>query len=81
MICMTYHPLVCPPFFDKWNVLAKGLNWEKAVTSAENKDALLNQLLKKSLLSWQRRNVNLIGHSLSYGPPGWDEIAEIMFYY
>ena len=62
-------------------MLAKGLNWEKAVTSAENKDALLNQLLKKSLLSWQRRNVNLIGHSLSYGPPGWDEIAEIMFYY
>ena len=48
---MTYHPLVCPPFFDKWNVLAKGLNWEKAVTSAANKDALLNQLLKKSKLS------------------------------
>ena len=45
---MTYHPLVCPPFFDKWNMLAKGLIGKKTVTSAANTDALLNQLLKKS---------------------------------
>ena len=73
-------PLVCPPFFDKWNVLVKCLNWEKKLLH------LLQTKMPSSINCWrkasyrQRRNVNLIGHSLSYGPPGWDGIAEIMFY-
>ena len=80
MTCQTHHPLVCPPFFDKWNVLVKCLNWEKKLLH------LLQTKMPSSINCWrkasyrQRRNVNLIGHSLSYGPPGWDGIAEIMFY-
>ena len=68
MICKTHHPLVCPPFVDKWNVLAKGLNWGKNCHICCKQRCPPQSIAEEKLV-------------ILKCPQMWDGITEVMFYY